>query len=194
MDCRHKHNKPKGNTMTTHKKNKSQNTAIRSAHKKKDNEFYTPRETVEAELPHYEDEFRGKSILCNCDDPTKSEFFQYFKDQFNELKLKRLVAVRYSGSKVGDPAGSPHYKVITPSTKRKYEMKIVPLKGDNKHLAGDFRSPECLKLMDKADIVVTNPPFSLFHDLVGEVLARGKKFLIIGNILAPANQRFFPLS
>ena len=171
--------------MTTHKENKNQNTIIRSARKRNDDEFYTPRETVEAELPHYKGEFRGKRVLCNCDDPAESEFFAYFKRQFDLFGLDRLTGVYHASSKFfAKSEDKGHYRTITEDNRG----RRTALEGD-----GDFRSEECLKLMDEADIVVTNPPFSLFHEFVAELMSRDKKFLIIGNMNAIAYRKIFSL-
>jgi hypothetical protein len=161
--------------------NKHLNDAIRS---KKD-EFYTQLPDIERELRHYKDHFKGKVVYCNCDDPRVSNFFHYFSYKFEELGLKKLVATCYKNQNMdlfsqndceqaicleydGD---KDHNNVPDPG-----EIGIKPLQGD-----GDFRSKECIELLKQADIVVTNPPFSLFRDYVAQLVKYDKKFLIIGN-------------
>ncbi len=143
------------------------NTSLHAARRNKNDEFYTQLTDIEKEMRYYKDHFRGKSVLCNCDDPEWSNFWKYFTLNFEHLGLAKLVATHYSQDE-------PSYKleyfgVGRPSVK-------TPLEGD-----GDFRSPECVELLKQADIVVTNPPFSLFREYLAQLVEHGKQFLIIGN-------------
>ena len=166
------------------KANGSQNRTLNEAGVNRDDEFYTPRQTIENELRHYKSHFAGKRILCNCDDPAESEFFKFFDEKFGEWQLAKLTGTHYAKSPLFPEAGKAHYKVITPESCG----RRTPLKGN-----GDFLSPECIKLLDEADIVVTNPPFSLFRKFIAELMGRHKKFIIIGNINAITYKEFFPL-
>lgn len=160
-------------------KNKNLNTAKTV----KNDEFYTRLTDVEKELYHYREHFKDKIVLCNCDDPTFSAFWQYFHLQFGELGLKKLIATHYSKTEkvykmeyTGGNDGDRNVGVKT------------PLEGN-----GDFRNKECLDILDEADIVVTNPPFSLFREYVDVLMEHKKKFLIIGSQNAIAYKEFFPL-
>ena len=169
-------------------------TAAKAA--KKD-EFYTRIEDIERELAHYKTHFRGKTVLCNCDDPRISNFFHYFSHQFETLGLKRLITTCYKNQDMdlfsrnnseraiylvydGDKNGNR-----IPDLE---EIGIHELKGD-----GDFRSAECIELLEQADIVVTNPPFSLFREYVAQLVQYDKKFLVIGNQNAIKYKDIFPL-
>ncbi len=173
------------------------NTTLHSAQKAKEDEFYTQLSDIEAELRHYKDHFRGKTVLCNCDDPFVSNFFHYFAYNFEALGLKRLTTTCYrnqewnlfSANKAeaaiwleynGDLNGN---KVPDPE-----EIGIHQFKGD-----GDFRSAECVELLKQADIVVTNPPFSLFLEFVALLVRHEKKFIIVGNQNAITYKNIFPL-
>lgn len=150
------------------------NISLIAAKKAKNDEFYTQYKDVEKELAHYTGQFEGKSVYCNCDSPKKSAFWKYFHTNFQKLKLKKLVAT--------------HYEVSDVTYKMEYGG------GEDENLAagkktllkenGDFRSAECLALLDEADIVVTNPPFSLFREFIATLLTARKKFLVIGNLNA----------
>ena len=161
------------------------NKNLQAANKAKKDEFYTQLCDIENELRHYREHFRGKTVLCNCDDPRVSNFFHYFAYNFEQLGLKRLITTCYKNQDpdlfsrndreqaiwleyLGDSNGNR-----VPDAE---EIGIRPLKGD-----GDFRSPECVELLKQADIVVTNPPFSLFREYVAQLVKYEKKFLIIGN-------------
>lgn len=165
--------------------NKSLNKNLHAAKSSKKDEFYTQLSDIEKELRHYKDHFKGKTVLCNCDDPRVSNFFHYFSHNFEDLGLKKLITTCYKNQNrdlfsehtsesaiyleyTGDRSGN---KVPDPE-----EIGIKPLKSD-----GDFRDPECIDLLKEADIVVTNPPFSLFREYVAQLLEYDKKFLIIGN-------------
>lgn len=161
----------------------AKNDNLHKAKDAKNDEFYTRIEDVAEELRHYKKHFAGKVVFCNCDDPTWSAFWRYFHLNFAELGLKKLI--------------STHYDRIEPTYKMEYkggddnnvEVGVkTPLEGN-----GDFRNRECLDLLDESDIVVTNPPFSLFREYVGTLLEHDKKFIIWGNNNAITYKEFFPL-
>lgn len=183
----------------------------------KKDEFYTQLPDIENELRHYREHFRGKTILCNCDDPYESNFFKYFANNFNAFGLKKLIATCYNGSPVqgnelmidfGDFEEEPKkiaYKVeITEVTDMNGDGRIdladvrYLIQNDKNVLSilkenGDFRSHECIELLKEADIVVTNPPFSKFREYVGQLMAYEKKFIIIGHQNAITYKEIFPL-
>ena len=171
--------------------------ALHAAKKAKKDEFYTQRVDIENELRHYKAHFKGKTVLCNCDDPRQSEFFKYFVENFEKLGLKKLVATCYKSQDVdlfsqGDceKAICQIYEGDKNGNMRMDddEINIRQLKGD-----GDFRSAECIEILKEADIVVTNPPFSLFREYVAQLVKFDKKFLIIGNQNAITYKEIFPL-
>ncbi len=197
---------------------KSLNTNLHKAHRAKKDEFYTQLIDIEKELKHYKDQFKNKVMYCNADDPFESNFFKYFASNFNALGLKKLIATSYAGSPVVG-GQLPLFKVEgLKTTKKKEPMKIeinevkdlnndgaISIK-DVKHLIkhdknvtaalkgdGDFRSDECIELLKEADIVVTNPPFSLFREYVAQLVEYEKKFLIIGNTNAITYKEIFRL-
>ena len=170
----------------------------------KEDEFYTQMSDIERELQHYWQHFRGKTILCNCDDPYESNFFKYFALRFNQLGLKKLICTCYNGSPVqGDELMIDWGDFTEEPKKIAYKVEITEvrdmngdgavdlsdvqylLQNDKNVLSilktGDFRDPECIELLKQADVVVTNPPFSLFREYVAQLMAHDKKFLIIGN-------------
>ena len=159
------------------------------AKRNKRDEFYTQLPDIENELQHYKEQFRGKVVFCNCDNPCESNFFKYFAINFNSLGLKGLIASFYN---------KEAYKVVINEVKdnstdieyllRNKKNVLTRLKGD-----GDFRSEECIELLKQADIVVTNPPFSLFREYVAQLMEYRKKFLIIGNVNALTYKEIFPL-
>jgi hypothetical protein len=178
------------------------------AKKKKADEFYTQLVDIESELRHYKEQFKGKIILCNCDDPYESNFFKYFSMNFNHLGLRKLIATCYTGSPVAWTQLSlfdiEPLENGTGEDRKPYKIEISEVTDENKDGAidlsdveyllknkknvltklqgdGDFRSKECIELLDEADIVVTNPPFSLFREYVTQLVEHGKQFLIIGN-------------
>ena len=211
---------------------KSLNNNLRRASVAKNDEFYTQLVDIEKELKHYKEQFRGKVVYCNCDDPFESNFFKYFAANFNALGLKRLIATSYKPSPIANtelvlqPSLLLGYedKVLVKATKPKGRPKItankfiinevddidgdgafdlrdvaeqlkanknnewVPLEGE-----GDFRSKESIELLKRADIVVTNPPFSLFREYVAQLVEYNKKFLIIGTNNAIHYKEIFPL-
>ena len=170
---------------------------LTAAKRAKKDEFYTQRVDIENELRHYKEHFKEKVVLCNCDDPRESEFFKYFAENFEHLGLKRLIATCYKSQNrdlfsLGDCEraicqvyeGDKNGNMVVDDE----EVGVRELKGD-----GDFRSEECIELLKQADIVVTNPPFSLFREYVAQLIKYDKKFLIIGNQNAITYKEIFPL-
>ena len=163
----------------------------------KKDEFYTQLEDINNELRHYRDHFHGKTVLCNCDDPRISNFFTYFAYNFEFLGLRKLITTCYKNQNAdlfsqndcetavcleyyGDKNGNH-----IPDAE---EIGIKPLKGD-----GDFRSKECIEILKESDIIVTNPPFSLFREYMAQLMKYDKKFLIIGNQNNATYKEIFPL-
>ncbi len=196
------------------------NQNLRAASKAKNDEFYTQLVDIELELKHYKEHFKNKVIFCNCDDPYESNFFKYFAMNFNYLGLKKLIATCYDNSPIVytqfSILGVNENKIYPNENRHAYKIEInevedmnhdgaidlsdvqlllqnkkntlVHLKGD-----GDFRSEECVELLKQADIVVTNPPFSLFREYVSQLVEYNKKFLIIGNKNAITYKEIFKL-
>lgn len=175
----------------------AKNTALGQAKKAKKDEFYTQLSDIENEVMHYKEHFKGKTVFCNCDDPKVSNFFVFFVRNFKEFGLKRLITTCYKNSQYelfsqhdeehavmldyrGGDDNNPDIKKIAATA--------IPLKGD-----GDFRSNECIELLKEADIVVTNPPFSLFREYVAQLIKYEKKFLIIGHQNGLKYKEIFPL-
>lgn len=187
------------------------------AKRNKKNEFYTQYEDIQNELNHYEDKFENKTVFCNCDDPFESNFFRFFVKNFNYLKLKRLICTCYKGSPVAftlfDFIKDEKEEPLKVSNGYVIDIKEVPmqngrgvsdddinqlllskkrgvkkLKGD-----GDFRSEECIEYLKQSDIVVTNPPFSLFREYVAQLMQYDKKFIIIGHQNAITYKEIFKL-
>ena len=154
------------------------NANLHKAKAEKDDEFYTKLSDIEREINHYKDQFKGKSVLCNCDDPDWSNFWLFFTANFKRFGLKKLVSTHYALS------GTSYKLVMT----EKGESKKIPLGSD-----GDFRSPECIQLLREADIVVTNPPFSLFREYIAQLIQYDKQFIVVGNFNAVATDSVFPL-
>ena len=198
------------------------NQNLHNAREAKNDEFYTQLKDIELEMKHYKEHFKGKTVFCNCDDPYESNFFKYFAMNFNYLGLKKLIATCYVSSPVmytqlalfedmqqtfekpSDPNKKPYKVEITEVSdengdgafdlddikqllKSKRNVCKV-LKGD-----GDFRSEECIELLKEADIVVTNPPFSLFREYIAQLVEYDKKFIVIGNQNAITYKEIFPL-
>ena len=161
----------------------AKNDNLHKAKDAKNDEFYTQLTDVSKELMHYKQHFKNKIVLCNCDDPTWSAFWRYFHLNFGKLGLKKLISTHYDKTE-------PTYKMeYTGGDDDNIETGTkTPLEGN-----GDFRNQECLDLLDEADIVVTNPPFSLFREYVAVLMEHNKKFLIIGNKGAISYKEFFPL-
>ena len=165
----------------------SKNTNLHSAKKAKNDEFYTQLSDIEKEMRHYKAFFKGKVVYCNCDDARESNFFKYFSMNFEHLGLKKLITTGFkeSGKGVvliyeGDKNGN---RIVEDS-----EIEVRELTGN-----GDFRSEECIQYLKEADVVVTNPPFSLFREYVAQLMEYGKKFLIIGPQNAVTYKEIFPL-
>ena len=194
------------------------NSGLSNATKAKKDEFYTQLTDIEKEMRYYRAHFKGKTVFCNCDDPFESNFFKYFVLNFNKLELKKLIATCYATSPIAnqqltlfDVIGGEEenrdkpYKAIVTTVYDKtgdggvdmFDVAELFKSGENEltELAGDggFRSKECLELLDEADIVVTNPPFSLFRDYVATLMEHKKKFIIIGNVNAITYKEVFPL-
>ena len=197
----------------------SNNKNLAVASRDKNDEFYTQLSDIEKELKHYKEHFKDKVVFCNCDDPFESNFFKYFAMNFNNLGLKKLITTCYAGSPIiteqlslfdveglilkKEDAKKPYKIEITEVNDSngdgavdlsdvEYLVKnkkntLTLLKGD-----GDFRSDECIKLLKEADIVVTNPPFSLFREYIGQLVEYNKNFLIIGNQNALTYREVFP--
>jgi len=189
----------------------SKNASLQRAAKAKADEFYTQLPDIEAELKHYKDHFKGKKILCNCDDPFESNFFKYFAMNFNHLGLAKLTATSYVDSPIAE-GQLPLFEVQGLGVrqgegKKPYKMEISEVHDEDGNQAidladveyllknqrntlsllegdGDFRSQECIEFLKDADIVVTNPPFSLFREYVAQLVEYDKKFIIIGNVNA----------
>ena len=161
----------------------SKNSNLHSAKKAKNDEFYTQLTDVSEELRHYKKHFKGKTVFCNCDDPTWSAFWKYFHLNFEVLGLKKLISTHYDKDK-------PTYKMVYEGgDDNDIEVGVkTPLQGN-----GDFRNQECIELLNESDIVVTNPPFSLFREYVAQLMKNEKKFIIWGNNNAITYKEFFPL-
>lgn len=203
-------------------KGASGNRTLSKAKSAKQDEFYTQLVDIEKELKHYRTQLRGKVVLCNCDDPYESNFFRYFALNFNALGLKKLIATSYAKSPIaGRYLPLLDIEGLKPEGKEPYAIEIseVPdvngdgatdladvewllrndantcrtLKGDAEYGPGDFRSAECLEYLKQADVVVTNPPFSLFRDFVLQLVQFKKLFLVIGNVNSVTTKEIFPL-
>jgi hypothetical protein len=198
----------------------SANAGLTAARTNKNDEYYTQLPDIEAELRHYRPHFVGKTVLCNCDDPFESNFFKFFAMSFRRLGIKKLVASCYSGSPVqGEQLSLYELEGMSETdaaAKRPYKIEITGIPDSNgdgaidlsdveyllRHDAnvltvlegnGDFRSKECLALIDEADIVVTNPPFSLFREYVSLLVERGKELLVLGDQNALTYRDIFSL-
>ncbi len=173
------------------------NVLLRKAKKSRSDEFYTLLEDIERELKHYPaDQFAGKVVYCNCDDPRTSNFYKYFAVNFNRLGLKKLIASCYRESNESE---LPNSNINTQGFYYEYsgsnEEKVIPEICDliNFQGDGDFRSAESIALLKQADIVITNPPFSLFREYISQLVTYGKQFLVIGNINAITYKEIFGL-
>lgn len=162
------------------------NTNLHNAKKAKNDEFYTQYEDIENELWNYKDFFKGKVVFCNCDDARESNFFQYFANRFEFLGLKKLICIGYKENSKGillEYEGDKNGNNMVDEE----EIIATELKGN-----GDFRSEESIKYLKECDVVVTNPPFSLFREYVAQLMEYGKKFLIIGSMNAITYKEIFP--
>ena len=196
------------------------NADLRKANKAKNDEFYTQLADIELEMRHYSEHFKGKTILCNCDDPYESNFFKYFAMNFNYLELKKLIATCYGSSPIVytqlNLFGDEEIVSEIEGEKKAYKIEVTEvsdLNGDGANdLAdvefllkskkntltllngnGDFRSNECISLLKESDIVVTNPPFSLFREYLSQIVDYQKDFIIIGNTNALTYREVFKL-
>ena len=192
------------------------NKNLGAAKTNKKDEFYTQLPDIENELRHYTRHFRGKVVLCNCDDPYESNFFKYFALNFNRLGLKKLICTCFDGSPIAGGELPLVFEVDSEGNEKKFAYKVeltsvTDVNGDGatdlldvmeilrnnpptllkQH--GDFRSNECIEILKEADIVVTNPPFSLFREYVAQLMKYEKKFVIIGNVNAITYKEIFPL-
>ena len=188
------------------------------AKKNKADEFYTQFADIDKEMRYYREHFKGKVIFCNCDDPYESNFFKYFALYFNFLGIKKLIATCYAGSPIANTQLSlfDDEPVENKTTKSPHKIEIVEVDDYNEDVAvdlldveyllknkknalmrlngdGDFCSEECIELLKQADIVVTNPPFSLFREYVAQLIEYEKQFIIIGNVNAITYKEIFPL-
>ena len=159
----------------------SKNANLHKAKDEKNDEFYTQLSDIERELVHYKPHFKDKVVFCNCDDPEYSNFWRFFSGRFNQFGLKKLIATHYE-------EGKSSYMLSMEKQGRERPPIIKRLKG-----SGDFRSDECIELLKEADIVVTNPPFSLFREYVPQLMEYNKKFVIIGPQNAITYKEIFPL-
>lgn len=209
--------------MIINQKSSNNNLRLHKAGKAKNDEFYTQLVDIEKELKYYKDQFKDKVIYCNCDDPFESNFFKYFASNFNALKLKRLIATSYKPSPIAntqlglfgndktleyvkgrpktnankfiinevrdiDKDGAFDLRDIAEQLKSNKNNEWSPMSGD-----GDFRSSESIELLKQADIVVTNPPFSLFREYIAQLVEYDKKFLVIGNTNSITYKEIFKL-
>jgi hypothetical protein len=174
----------------------NENTSLNTAKRNKKDEFYTQLVDIEHELRHYRKHFSGKVVYCNCDDPYVSAFFAYFRKNFEFLGLKKLITTCYKSKQIDmfsqndseqaiklEYTGGAPNSLPTPD-----DIGVTHLKGD-----GDFRSVECIGILNEADIVVTNPPFSLFREYVAQLVEYDKQFIIIGHQNALTYKEIFPL-
>lgn len=175
----------------------NKNSNLHKAKKAKADEFYTQLSDIEKECSHYKEHFKGKTILCNCDDPRVSNFFFYFSANFEYLGLKKLIATCYKNQDINlfSEGKSEKAVYIVYEGDRNGNNKVEESELDVKELQGDgdFRSRECIELLKQADIVVTNPPFSLFREYVAQLMEYQKQFLIIGHQNAITYKEIFPL-
>lgn len=196
------------------------NSNLQRANKEKNDEFYTQLVDIENELKHYKEHFKNKVVFCNCDDPYESNFFKYFAMNFNFLGLKKLICTCYDSSPIAYTqltlCDGFDTVDIKNNNKKAYKIEITDvcdadgngaydmadvkrlLKSNKNTLTklkgnGDFRSEECIELLKQADIVVTNPPFSLFGEYIAQLVEYKKKFLIIGNMNAITYKSVFPM-
>ena len=162
------------------------NTNLHNAKKVKNDEFYTQLSDIEKEMAHYKEFFKDKIVYCNCDDARESNFFKFFANNFESLGLKKLITTGYKADGKG-------VKLVYEGDKNgnfmadDAEVAVTELEGN-----GDFRSEECIELLKECDVVVTNPPFSLFREYIAQLMEYGKKFLIIGNMNAITYKEIFP--
>lgn len=177
----------------------AKNKTIEDARRNKNDEFYTQESVIAAEMQHYEDHFRGKTVLCNCDDPFVSEFFNYFAWRFGTLQLKEIITTCYKNTRSDRFSDYQSEQGLVlrynghPNPKQDCIPKLADIPVQKLQGDGDFSSDECVALMKQADVVVTNPPFSLFRKYVALLIQHDKKFLILGNMNAITYKEIFPL-
>ena len=164
----------------------AKNSNLHAAKAAKNDEFYTQITDIEKELSNYKDFFKGKVVYCNCDDARESNFFKYFSKNFEFLGLKKLITTGYKAEGKGvvlvyEGDKNSNHKV------EDNEIVVRELEG-----SGDFRSEECVEFLKEADVVVTNPPFSLFREYIKQLMDYGKKFLVIGSMNAITYKEIFP--
>lgn len=173
----------------------AKNTLLQKAKKLKSDEFYTLLPDIESELQHYRNHFKNKVVYCNCDDPCTSNFYRYFAENFKELGIKKLISSCYKESNIDlfNPTSSNggYYYIYTGTETE----NVIPSNSDLVYFKedGDFRSSESINLLKEADIVVSNPPFSLFREYIAQLIKYDKMFLIIGNINAITYKEIFNL-
>jgi hypothetical protein len=160
---------------------------LTNAKKEKNDEFYTQIRDIEHELCHYKEQLHDKVIFCNCDDPVESNFWRYFALKFKHLGLKKLIATHFEATK-------PSYKLeLTGDMDENGEINDNDIIKTTLRQNGDFRSPECIDLLRESDIVITNPPFSLFREYIAQLMEYNKQFLIIGSTNAITYKEIFSL-
>ena len=173
------------------------NRNLNQAKRGKKDEFYTQLADIENELRHYKDHFKGKIVYCNCDDPRVSNFFHYFSYNFEHLGLKKLITTCYKNQQMDLFSKHDDERAIMleydgfregERAPKAEDIGIIHLQGD-----GDFCSQECIDILKQVDIVVTNPPFSLFREYVNQIVAHDKSFIILGNVNALKYKDVFPL-
>lgn len=163
------------------------NSDLQKANRNKKDDFYTQLTDIEKEMKYYKEHFKDKVIFCNCDDPEESNFWKYFELNFEYLGLKKLVSTHFDSEK-------PTYKlelvrdINGDGRINKLDIIKTPLQQN-----GDFRSPECIEILKEADIVITNPPFSLFREYIAQLIEYDKKFIVLGNVNAITYKEIFPL-
>ena len=173
-------------------KKKSSNANLKSANRAKSDEFYTQLSDIEKELGNYKDHLKNKVVFCNCDDPEESNFWNYFALNFEFLGLKKLVSTHYKDANLFTKESPYKLEIVKDANKdgkiNKLDTIKTPLKQN-----GDFRSSECIEILKEADVIVTNPPFSLFREYLAQLFEYKKKFIIIGNLNAITYKETFKL-
>ncbi len=173
-------------------KNKSTNKGLRNANRSKNDEFYTQLSDIEKELGNYKAHLKDKIVFCNCDDPEDSNFWNYFALNFEHLGLKKLIATHYKNADLFTKESPYKLEIVRDVNKDGKINKLDTIKTLLKQ-DGDFRSLECIEILKEADIVVTNPPFSLFREYLAQLFEYNKKFIIIGNLNAITYKEVFKL-
>ena len=165
----------------------AKNRNLSAARTRRKDEYYTRLTDVEKELRHYKEQFRGKVVYCNCDEPTVSAFFQYFENNFERFGLRRLIATCYRSQQYDAFSKEDSDREWGICTKTSRGIRHKALTGD-----GDFRSPECVELLKQADIVATNPPFSLIREFIAQLVEYQKQFIVLGPLSAATSKDLFP--